>query len=720
MSQEIVPTPKSSPALPASSFPGFALPEAALHSIPLPAEFDQLVRAAIEENHVESPFPKFFNGVFRRQGVVNKHTIRALESVGQSLSHLAREIESRDRVLEKLTAHLNTYGEHVQRGQMTLAHFSQELASQLSDVAGNAQARLNEVAERSRTHVDSLVAKARSTERRLGDLQGLNESLSSQILALREENERQRVESIRTLKAELDQLGAARQAAEMALGKLRSEVERVDRRVGESLPATEERVFRRLVELTTPVQRDINAVKAELETQREGATGFGRRLEELTQQIETERAATVQTQPLIESLQQRLVDFEQKVGDAVQGAEQVRSDWENGWRDQEQKLETQLQGVSEETRANEARLEQRIDALEKKLEEVLAHRDPDAQSREDSLAAALKVANHRLDTVSTELTQLHSHLSRLAEITAELSSRLSVAESVVHGPLGDLTTLLPALTTHLDHLRALAPGTERDGVLAQAAEAGEEARKVREEGFYVALEARFRGSRALIRERQSIYLPFVEQARSRVEMYPPRPIVKSFSEKAAAVVPAANGVIDLGCGRGEWIELLKDNKISVLGVDQNRYFLRTCRERGCEVVESDLMEFLRAAPSESVAAITSFHVIEHLPLPVFEEMIGHVFRVLRRGGVAIFETPNPNNLISGSVNFLLDPTHLRPVHPELARLMFEMGGFATVRLEYLQPCDPSSRVEDKNDKLAERFNHFFYGPQDYAVIGVKP
>jgi O-antigen chain-terminating methyltransferase len=211
----------------------------------------------------------------------------------------------------------------------------------------------------------------------------------------------------------------------------------------------------------------------------------------------------------------------------------------------------------------------------------------------------------------------------------------------------------------------------------------------------------------------------IAEARKRVELFPP-PEKKVPRDHPLAHFREKGGVLDLGCGRGEWLELLKENSVPALGVDQNRFFLDLCRQRGCAVDDANLLDFLRSAPDESVAAITSFHVIEHLPIPVFQEMVNHVFRILCRGGMAIFETPSPTNVLTAGLNFLLDPTHLRPVHPQFATLVLETSGFTSVRLEFMSPYDPSHQVGTPGDPLAQRFNEYFYGPQDYAAIGVKP
>jgi O-antigen chain-terminating methyltransferase len=180
------------------------------------------------------------------------------------------------------------------------------------------------------------------------------------------------------------------------------------------------------------------------------------------------------------------------------------------------------------------------------------------------------------------------------------------------------------------------------------------------------------------------------------------------------------GVLDLGCGRGEWLDFLRDHGIAALGIDRNQFFLDACLKRKLRVMDADLVDFLRKVPDESIAVVTCFHVVEHMPMPVMQEVVRHIFRVLRRGGTAIFETPNPANLLTSCLSFLLDPTHLRPLHPELARFVLESSGFSAVHLEFLHPNESSRVSGNPGDPLVERFNEFFFGPQDYAAIGVKP
>jgi O-antigen chain-terminating methyltransferase len=210
------------------------------------------------------------------------------------------------------------------------------------------------------------------------------------------------------------------------------------------------------------------------------------------------------------------------------------------------------------------------------------------------------------------------------------------------------------------------------------------------EKLYVALEDRFRGARVEIKERFREYLPYVDQ-------HAP--------------------VIDLGCGRGEWLELLFENNIEARGIDTNTLQVRECTDRGLDVTEADVFEYLRSLPDESAGAITGFHIIEHLSFNALVMLLNEVLRVLRPGGVAIFETPNPENIVVGSNYFYLDPTHRHPLPTELMEFLFKNRGFENVELLMLHPWE-SGRVAGEGE-LAERFNAYFYGPMDYAVVGRK-
>lgn len=213
------------------------------------------------------------------------------------------------------------------------------------------------------------------------------------------------------------------------------------------------------------------------------------------------------------------------------------------------------------------------------------------------------------------------------------------------------------------------------------------------EGFYRAFEDRHRGSRELIKERQRVYLPFVLPL---TEVYPGAP------------------AIDLGCGRGEWLELLAETGFTAHGVDLDDGMLAECRARGQDVRTQDAVSALRELPNESQAVVSGFHLAEHIPFEVLQDLVREALRVLKPAGLLILETPNPENIVVGTANFYLDPTHKQPIPPLLLSFLPEHLGFARVKTIRLQgPVDMSQgRKLSIHDVLGG------VSP-DYAVVAQK-
>ena len=218
------------------------------------------------------------------------------------------------------------------------------------------------------------------------------------------------------------------------------------------------------------------------------------------------------------------------------------------------------------------------------------------------------------------------------------------------------------------------------------------------DSFYVFLEENFRGEKEDIKKRFKVYLPVIKEA-------------KVGSSKSI--------ILDIGCGRGEWLELLKENGFYAKGLDLNEVMVRICKERKLDAVEGEALSFLESVTENSIGAVTGFHIIEHYPFNYLIKLVDEVLRVLKPGGLAIFETPNPNNVLVGSCSFYLDPTHLKPLPSSLVKLVLESRGFSNIEIINLNPYNDKYRINNEVSETAKRFNDYFYGPQDYAVIGYK-
>jgi O-antigen chain-terminating methyltransferase len=217
------------------------------------------------------------------------------------------------------------------------------------------------------------------------------------------------------------------------------------------------------------------------------------------------------------------------------------------------------------------------------------------------------------------------------------------------------------------------------------------------DAFYASFDEQFRGRREDIKQRLRIYLPKINQNSIGTESMP---------------------ILDVGSGRGEWLEVLKEEGLQARGVDSNRILVEWCRNRHLDVTEEDLIGYLHRLPDASLGAVTGFHIIEHLPIETLVEFLNQAVRVLKPGGAVIFETPNPQNVLVGSCNFYFDPTHRNPLPSEVTSFLVESRGFNRVEVMNLNPSDDTP--VDENSELARRFNQYFYGPMDYAVIGFRP
>ncbi|HEX3557003.1 MAG TPA: class I SAM-dependent methyltransferase [Thermoanaerobaculia bacterium] len=160
-----------------------------------------------------------------------------------------------------------------------------------------------------------------------------------------------------------------------------------------------------------------------------------------------------------------------------------------------------------------------------------------------------------------------------------------------------------------------------------------------------------------------------------------------------------------------------------------------CRDRGLAAEAGDLFTALAGAEEGSLGVVVSFHVIEHLPPAALDRLVRLAWRALRPGGVLILETPNPLSLVVAARNFWLDPTHVRPVHPEILKLMYELAGFAPVERLDLRPFPAAARLPeidlaklpadqrplaDQVIRLRDRLDDLLFGCQDFGMVGKKP
>jgi SAM-dependent methyltransferase len=315
--------------------------------------------------------------------------------------------------------------------------------------------------------------------------------------------------------------------------------------------------------------------------------------------------------------------------------------------------------------------------------------------RYDSLDAFTKQrTGELLSQLATDKRDVLAQFERTnTELQATLTESISEQRQALARAEVDLRAEVARLYAQLQHARSelsIQANTIERSHIAPHISADTSGDTHQLDALYAALEDRFRGTRDEIKERFEVYLPYVRD-----------------------LAP----VVDLGCGRGEWLEILSAAGIEARGVDTNLIQLEKCRARGLSVSEEDLLAHLQTLDDASVGAITGFHIVEHVPLKTLVTLLNETLRVLRPGGVVIFETPNPENVLVGSNYFYMDPTHRHPLPSELLEFLLQSRGFDAIEILNLHPWESAQIAGD--DEVTKRINTYFYGPMDYAVVGRK-
>jgi len=298
---------------------------------------------------------------------------------------------------------------------------------------------------------------------------------------------------------------------------------------------------------------------------------------------------------------------------------------------------------------------------------------------------------------------------KLEELSLATHERLTVEHAEGQKRHRELAERIETLAGELARLRAAVDRARVPGgaiALAPQPVVPPDAGRLAPEA-YLRFEDRHRGSREEIRQRQRAYL----------DLFPAGP------------------VLDLGCGRGEFLELAREAKVEARGIDTDAGMVATCREAGLEVEQADGLAYLGRQGDGTLGGIFCAQVIEHLPPEALIALVRLAHQKLRPGGVLLCETPNPACLTVFSGAFYVDLTHIKPIHPEAARFVLEAAGFREVEVRYANPYPPEMRLQPLeplwymrryeeaflqalNDNFA-RLNDLLWGAQDYAVIGRK-
>ena len=226
---------------------------------------------------------------------------------------------------------------------------------------------------------------------------------------------------------------------------------------------------------------------------------------------------------------------------------------------------------------------------------------------------------------------------------------------------------------------------------------------------YVGFEDRFRGSREEIRERLQAYVP---------------------------LFAGRTDVLDVGCGRGEFLDLLREAGVGARGLDTNHEMVEVCRARGLDVVEGDLVGYLSALPDASLGGLIAVQVVEHLEPSYLMRALDVAYHKLRPGSPIVLETINPASWFAFFSSYIRDLTHQRPIHPDTLQYLLTASGFQKARIDFSAPLEEIDKLQPlappkPQDAPAvadlittfnanvERLNSLLFAFQDYAAIAER-
>ncbi|MCP5046138.1 MAG: class I SAM-dependent methyltransferase [bacterium] len=280
-------------------------------------------------------------------------------------------------------------------------------------------------------------------------------------------------------------------------------------------------------------------------------------------------------------------------------------------------------------------------------------------------------------------------------------SKLEAEYSNVKTLLSNFITLEKSLERLIDAVDTKANGVTGKGIdTAEIAEGLKDIKDQLSVCQYSDFEQRFRGDEEKVKEKLKRYLSLYSET---------------------------DHILDIGCGRGEFMELLINENKNTEGIDLSQSMLRAAQEKGLNCTHTDALSYLQKKPDASLGGIFSAQVIEHLEPDYLREVVLHAFRVLKPGSPILLETVNPLSLFALSNIYFLDVTHVKPLHPEFMRYLVESCGFSDVGIIYpeqledeqLEAISPENGLAREFNTNVDKLNKLLYSSPVYAVTGTK-
>jgi O-antigen chain-terminating methyltransferase len=325
---------------------------------------------------------------------------------------------------------------------------------------------------------------------------------------------------------------------------------------------------------------------------------------------------------------------------------------------------------------------------------AFAARDEDITKRQDDLVETVNTVNEQVPSLIKDTGIIADRIQRSEQGFTELQNQL---QTIIKRTL----LLRETLDDAVAHIPPAGAGKKEKSAFVSAML---ECRETMKDVSYEIFEDANRGSAEEIRERLGFYLPRLENCKTTASSY----------------------ILDIGCGRGEFLELLADAGLHAKGIDINRAAVSEAKSKGLSVKHADLFAELERIKPNTLAGLSAFHVIEHLPFDQIYRFLELAFTRLKPDGILMLETPNALNLRVAASEFYRDPTHIKPVHPSTLEHALRQAGFDSVEIEFLHPFPGEDALTVKSKSFSKPESHNFkalneliLGCRDCAVTATK-
>ncbi len=338
------------------------------------------------------------------------------------------------------------------------------------------------------------------------------------------------------------------------------------------------------------------------------------------------------------------------------------------------------------------------------LQQITAYVD----TKDRDTAGGALVLNAALSGLAENVDKTMESLAAREHRYEARTTALGAAQEELRTTLGVVQQGFMTLKRSVESRQNAAPTGPANGQMGPAPAAGGAFSGALDAYKYVGFEDQFRGSQAVIRERLTSYLPLFD---------------------------GASGVLDVGCGRGEFLDLLAARGIGARGIDLNHEMAEVCRARGLDVTEADAVGYLSTLPDASLGGIFAAQVVEHLQPGYLLRFLELAFHKLRPGGRLVLETLNPACWVAFFESYIRDITHVWPLHPETLKYLVVASGFTKAAIEFRSPVPPQDRLQpiavhagadaalgdltEAFNANVEKLNARMFTYLDYAVIGDK-